>query len=195
MSIRARGIDTSHYNGDITHAVSQSDFVISQCTVGTWIDTAYAGDQAIARSQGKLAAAYHYAVYGPGPTRQAQVFLAHAGNADWLMVDAEQRGSNRLLNHPDTITAIIVNIRRLDPLHRKITLYSSRATTVNDKGVQRSIWKAVTAQDANHVADYGGDPNRSGAQPPVPWSFWQYSGTGIDRDWYAGTLAQLKAWV
>lgn len=177
------GIDTSHYNGDVTvHTLDGSSFGFGQCTVGTWPDPAYAGDQATMRAAHATTGAYHYAVYGPGPTRQAQTFLLHAGTAQLLALDCEARGSNGILQRPATIKAIIINIRRLDPHKRKIGLYSSRGTWPGDMG-----------QDFNWVADYDGDPNRPGVSPRIPWDFWQRSGNGIDRDMWHGTLAQLHA--
>ncbi len=180
---RPQGLDLSHYNGTVTvHTFDGSDFMFGQCSVGLWADPAYAGDQATAAKAHVTRGAYHYAVYGPGPTRQAQYFLAHAGDAPLLAVDAEARGSNGILRHPETIKALIVNIRRIDPHHRKIGLYSSRGT-----------WPGDCAQDFNWVADYVGEPDRAGVAPRIEWKFWQKSGNGIDRDEFNGTLAQLHA--
>lgn len=195
----ARGIDTSHYNGDISHALASVDYAIAQASVGTWTDPAYAGDARSMQAAGVNRGAYHYAVYGPGPTRQAQKFLsviATGPQPQFLAVDAETRGSNRLLDHPATITALIVNIRRLDKLRRPILLYASRLTSVIDKaGHKVPIWRNVTAQDGNWVADYAGAPDRPGIALKVPWLFWQYSGTGIDKDVFNGSVADLHRWI
>ncbi len=177
--------------------MQQVDYCIAQATVGTWIDSAYAGDARTIHAYGKMLGAYHYGMYGPGPTRQARAFLSvvNAGPlAQFLAIDAEARGSNRLLAHPATITALIVNVRKLDIHKRPILLYSSRATSVIVNGNNVSIWKAITAQDDNWVADYVGAPDRV-VSPSVPWRLWQYSGTGIDKDAYHGSVAQMKAWL
>jgi GH25 family lysozyme M1 (1,4-beta-N-acetylmuramidase) len=192
--LNVQGIDTSHYNGDVTvHTLDGSDFAFGQATVGLWLDPAFPGDLATFKKAGVVTGAYHYGVYGPGPTRQAQIFLDSCGNAQLLAVDAEARGSNRLLNHPETIRALIINIRNLDPLHRRIGLYASRATLVHTPQGDVSIWRAVTEQDFNWCADYVGDPNRPGVSPRVPWTFWQKSGNTIDRDVFNGSRIKLNA--
>lgn len=192
----AKGVDLSHFNGDVTNVIRASVYAISQATVGLWVDPAYAGDARETLALHKIHGAYHYGVYGPGPTRQASKFLAVVGDKpQFLAVDAESRGSNRLLNHPETIAALIVNIRRLDPHKRKILLYSSRATSVLLRGKQVSIWSAITVQDGNWVADYVGNPSRPNVSPHPNWNFWQYSGTGVDKDVFHGSEGDLRAWL
>lgn len=175
------GIDTSHFNGDVTtHTLAGCSFAFGQASVGLWGDPAFPGDLATFKKADVVTGAYHYAVFGPGPTRQAQYFLGKALDAEILAVDAETRGSNGILQHPATVRALIVNIRRLDPRKRPIGLYSSRGT-----------WPGDCAQDFNWVADYVGDPHRPGVSPRIPWKFWQRSGNTIDRDVFAGTLDDL----
>jgi hypothetical protein len=99
--------------------------------------------------------------------------LRHAANAKFLAVDDESTA----LRYPKTVRAIIINIRKLDPRKRRILLYASEAN-----------WPGDLGQDGNWVANWSREPR-------IPWDFWQYSGTGLDRDWFHGTAAQLKAWV
>lgn len=192
---RPQGIDTSHYNGRISIATLEGcAFAFGQASVGLWADPLFLPDQAVMKEAHlTLRGAYHYAVYGPGDTRQAEYFLAHASDADVLAVDAEIRGSNRILSHPYVIAGIIANIRKLDPHHRLIGLYGSRATQVLGSNGNRSMWLPSLGQDFNWVADYDGDPYRPGASPRVPWRFWQRSGTGTDHDVFSSTLADLAA--
>lgn len=192
--LRPQGVDVSHYQGNVSTIIASQQFAISQASVGTWTDSMNAEHlREMARFPALVRETYHYAVYGPGPTRQAMLYLRNSEPAEILNVDAETRGTAGLLFHPDTITALIVNIRRLDQGKRPVNLYSSRATSVRNPktGQPVSIWSYITAQDHNWVADYDGDPNRPTTSPRVPWTFWQKSGTGIDRDVFNGSVAQL----
>lgn len=170
----ARGIDTSSHNGDIRHALAGCDFAIARASIGNGFDPAFAADLNTMQSMGLVTGAYHYATYGPGPTRQAALFIRHAADAEFLVIDAE----STVLRYPKTIRAIIANTKRLDPRHRKVGLYSSEGT-----------WPGNLGQDFNWVANW------SHAPTTVEWRFWQYKGSPLDRDEYHGTRAQLETWL
>lgn len=179
----ATGIDTSHYNGDIRTILKSVDFAIGQASVGTWTDPSFVGDQASMVAEGNVRMGYHFAVYGPGDTRQAEEFLGACGSTLGLAIDAE---GNTLLSHLNVVAGIIANVRKLDPLKRKILLYGSRDTP---------LWAHDLGQDANWVADYVGLPNRVGVSPRVPFLIWQRSGTGVDHDLCIKSKSQLLAWL
>ena len=187
------GIDVSVFQGDVSAKLPSCAFAISQATVGMWVDPHNAEHLAEFKKFSLLVPqSYHYAVYGPGDGRQAELYLQHSEGFDILAVDAEARGSNGILYHPDVIIGIIENIKKLDPHKRNVLLYSSRETLVtNNRGQSVSIWKYVSVQDGNWVADYSGRPDRSGIYDPVKWMYWQRSGQGIDLDTYYGSQAQL----
>ena len=171
----ATGIDTSHYQpGDITAALKGCTFAIGQASVGVWSDPTYTIHTTECVKAGVVAAAYHYVVPGPGDGRQAAVFLTAAGpRAQFLAIDHE----GPALRYPTLTRGIIANVRRLDKLHRKIGLYCSNDNYPGDLG-----------QDFNWIADYA-------TVPSVAWEFWQKSGSGIDHDVFAGTVAQFTAWL
>ena len=171
----ARGIDVSVYNGSIASILPAIDFVIARASVGAARDAKYADHQAATLHARKVLGAYHFAVYGPGPTRQAQAFLASATHAAFLAVDDE----GVALTHPATVRAIIANLHRLDPQRRKVGLYSSEGT-----------WPGNLGQDFDWVAHYG----LGNGKPTRPYRFFQYQGHPLDRDEYNGTVVELVQW-
>lgn len=175
----AKGIDSSMFNRDITHLVPQVDFAIVKASQGAYADGWYKHNSAAVLAGHKVLGAYLYAVYGPGPTRQARTFLLAASNAAFLVVDDEGFGPTGGLNHADTVRAIIANIHNLDPQKRNVGLYSSDGT-----------WPGDLGQDFNWIADYVDAPGH-------PWKFWQYNDGGgkLDHDEYNGTPAALAAWA
>lgn len=170
----ARGIDVSSANGSIARIIPALDFCIVRATVGTKPDLTYRSHAHDTLMAGKVLGAYHWPIYGPGPTRQAAAFLAVATNAAFLCVDDEGLS----LHHPTLIRGIIANLHKLDTQRRRVLLYASDGNYPGDLG-----------QDANWIADWGGPVDH-------PWLFHQYSNGGgkLDRDEFHGTNAQLIAW-
>ena len=166
---RPQGIDVSVFNGDITSALKGKQFAFARASIGNGYDGAFKHHLADMREQGIVTGAYHYATYGPGPTRQARLFLKYALDAEILAVDAE----SSVLRYPKTIRAIVINIRNLDPLKRPIALYSSEGT-----------WPGNMTQDFNWVANWSREPR-------LHWAFWQRRGAPLDLDVFNGTLAEL----
>jgi GH25 family lysozyme M1 (1,4-beta-N-acetylmuramidase) len=168
----AEGIDVSVYNGSVAAIVPGLDFVIARASIGASVDGRYHDHAASTLHSGKVLGAYHFAVYGPGPTRQARTFLDVATRAAFLAVDDE----GVALTHPETVRGIIANLHKLDPQRRHVGLYSSDGT-----------WPGDLGQDFDWVASWGQPPGR-------PWRFWQYSGTKLDRDQYQGDVVALRTW-
>lgn len=167
------GIDVSQFNGDISNALKTCNFAFARASIGGGYDATYAGHLADMHRANVIRGAYHYATFGPGPTRQANMFLRHADDAEILAVDAE----SSVLRHPQTIRAIVINIRNLDVQKRPILLYSSEGT-----------WPGDMTQDANWVANWSRMPN-------ITWLFWQYRGSPLDRDKFNGTVTQLHTFA
>lgn len=172
----AAGIDVSVWQADISHLVPQVDFVIARASIGAGTDARYAKHAAVTLHAGKVLGAYHFATFGPGPTRQAQTFLKAAGNAAFLVVDDE----GVALKHPATVRGIIANLHKLDPQRRFVGLYSSEGT-----------WPGDLGQDFAWVAHYG----LNGKKPKLPYRFFQSRGSPLDLDEYNGSATALKAWA
>jgi hypothetical protein len=172
----ARGVDASVFNQSIAHLVPQIDFAILRASIGAGGDGWYKRNAVAMHAVGKPYGAYHYATYGPGPTRQARTLLLAAGNAAFLAVDDE----GVALTHPETVRGIIANLHALDPQRRHIGLYSSDGT-----------WPGDLGQDFDWVAHYG----LNGGKPSRPYRFFQSRGAPLDLDEYHGTVAQLEAWA
>lgn len=168
----ARGVDVSHYNGSITNLLKQVDFVIAKSSEGAFVDAKYAQFSAQTLKAGRVLGAYHFGIYGPGPTRQAQTMLSAARNAAFLVLDVE----GNALSHLPVMRGIIANLHKLDTQRRWVGLYSSDGT-----------WPGDLGQDFDWVAHWGHEPLR-------PWRFWQYQGVPIDLDQYNGDTAHLVAW-
>jgi GH25 family lysozyme M1 (1,4-beta-N-acetylmuramidase) len=166
---RPQGIDVSQWQGDITNVLKGKQFAFARASIGNGYDKSFAAHLADMKREGIVTGAYHYATYGPGPTRQATLFLKYALDAEILALDAE----SSVLRYPKTIKAIMVNIRNLDPRNRPIALYSSEGT-----------WPGNMTQDINWVANWS-------REPKLHWTFWQKRGAPLDLDVFNGTLAQL----
>jgi GH25 family lysozyme M1 (1,4-beta-N-acetylmuramidase) len=169
----ARGIDVSAFNGSIEHIIRPLDFCIVRASVGAFLDSRYEKHSHDVLMAHKVLGAYHFATYGPGPTRQARTLLNAAGNAAFLVVDDE----GMTLAHPTTVRWIIANLHKLDRQRRHVLLYASDGN-----------WPGDLGQDGNWVANWSHEPTRT-------WRFWQNTGVTLDHDEYHGTAAQLQAWA
>lgn len=171
--MNARGIDVSHYNGPITNLLKQVDFVIAKSSQGAFVDSKYATFSAQTLAAKKVLGAYHFGVYGPGPTTQAKTMLSVARNAQFLVLDVE----GEALRYPAVMRGIIANLHKLDPQKRWVGLYASDGN-----------WPGDLGQDFDWPAHWDHEPRR-------PWRFWQYQGHPLDLDEYNGDVAHLQAWA
>lgn len=180
-----RGIDVSLWQSDAFEAsnLPGCSFVIVKISQAGFIDSSAPGHIATAKKAGVVVGGYHFLDPEPPAITQAQVFLAHAGDCEFLAVDVEGQILTRGMTFAqDMAQGFIGYVKAHDP--RKVLMYSSRGT-----------WPGLCGADAAWVADYDGDPNRSGVSPRIRWAFWQYGGTGIDRDYFAGSQADLFAFA
>jgi hypothetical protein len=163
------GIDVSRWQATTPSLVGKS-FLFARATYGTFTDAMYATHIINARAAGLVAGAYHFGRAGNVPG-QVAAFLARAGDADLFCLDLESDGASSM--SLGEAQAFIVAVHASG---RKIGLYHS------DSGF------AHIGQDWDWVANWSQVPAR-------PWTFWQYGGSGVDRDKFNGTLAQLQALV
>jgi len=168
-----QGIDISIWQNYLP-AIKGLSFAFARASVAGSLDQSYGKHRLAIRKAGLILGAYHYLVYGPGGARQAELFLSAAGDADILAMDIESSA----LKYPQTGRSFIYNLKKMDKKKRPILLYSSQGT-----------WPGDLGQDANWVARWGS------MEPTIPWKFWQYQGVTVDRDYFNGTLSELKAFA
>lgn len=166
----AQGIDVSKWQAT-TPALAGLSFLIARASIGTTVDPMYATHIANARKAGLVVGAYHYNWTGD-PRVQARYFLTMAGDVDLYAIDVE--GATRFSD--DAARAFI------DECHlagKRCGLYAS-LSGYPDVGQD---WRWIAYWSSTDKA------------PTLPWDFWQYGGTGVDRDAFRGTEAELRAWI
>lgn len=163
------GVDVSRWNS--TPSLSGLSFLFARATYNTFVDPRYVTHTTAARAAGLIVGAYHFGVNGP-VAAQVSAFLSVAAKAQLLVLDLEKDGDNPRMTD-DQARQFIAGVHARG---RKIGLYHSRSG-FPDLG-----------QDYNWVAQWSATPPTG-----VSWSFWQYSGVGLDRDQYSGSWLQLRA--
>lgn len=163
-----QGIDVSHYQA-VTPPLAGLSFLFAKATEGvTFVDPLYATHTAAARAAGLVVGAYHFGVADDGAA-QARAFLAVAAAADLLALDLETSAA------PMTNAQATAFIAAVHAAGRKVGLYHSLS------GFLR------LGQDWDWVAKWSSVP------PPLPWTFWQWQGTPLDKDAFNGDVASLRA--
>ena len=161
------GIDVSQWNAATPPLVGQS-FAFARATYGSGIDTRYAMHAANIRKAGVVLGAYAFGVNADGAA-QARAFLAIAHGADLLVLDLENEAGKTPMGEVQA-RAFIATVKAAGfkcGLYHQLSGYPS------------------LGQDWDWVAVWGSAP------PARNWDFWQYQGTGIDRDRFNGTLDDL----
>lgn len=161
------GFDVSYANGTITSFAGQS-FAFIRATYGLIRDTGWDGHYASCRKAGIVTGAYHFGVGNVNVAQQVTAFISTAHTADLLALDLESDP------HPMSDAQAAEFIATVHARGRKIGLYHSRSG-FPDLG-----------QDWNWVAQWGSTPPTG-----IAWAFWQWTGTGLDRDHFNGDLAAL----
>lgn len=165
------GIDVSYANaGDLNNPDSIA-FCFAKATEGTSQDARWAQHSQWALAHGKVLGAYHFGRSGSGAA-QAQAFL-HAVGSSTRLVALDIEGGD-----PISLPEARVFIAACRAAGRTVGVYHSISGFPTGLG-----------QQYNWVAWYNG---RAQA-PTVPWAFWQWVGSPLDRDYYNGSEAQLRA--
>jgi len=163
------GIDISYAQATTPSLIGLS-FVFCRATYGgTGVDTMWATHSADVRSQGKVLGAYHFWYDGTSGATQAAHFLSIAPNADLYALDFEGSAVDQ--------TGAKAFIAAVQAAGKKCALYHSLSGFPS--------W----GQNYNWVADWSTTP------PAISWTFWQYQGSPLDRDRFAGDAAALAALV
>lgn len=177
------GVDLSNYQ-HVTPSLTGESFVIAKATEGTsFVDPYYAQHVAAAVAAGDVHGAYHFGHTDLDPVAQADFFLAHAPDAQFVALDSEGRARMTVAQEQ----AFFGRIAAVRP-----ALVGRRLLYESQSGFDRAA-----GQDANWVAVWGSTP------PTVPWLFWQYTSNGtlgastqrLDLDRFNGTLDQLRAFA
>jgi hypothetical protein len=168
MSDVALGIDISTYQVH-TPPLKGLSFLFARASIGTMTDGRYAMHIANARKAGLVTGAYHFGDKNINPVRQAQVFLAAAGDVDFYFLDVE----GKTAQGPADIRAFFAEVRKAG---KRIGLYHS------------SSGFPELGQDYNWIAMW--DPH--GRPPSHRWDFWQQRGSPLDLDRYNGSTDELR---
>lgn len=163
-----KGIDVSQWQAT-TPSLTGLSFLFARASIGLDPDTKYKAHVANARAVGLVVGAYHFNWREISVSAQVRTFLAAAGDADLLVVDVEGNHAFTLGQTRDFITGV----KAADTKHRKVGLYMSE-----------SGFYLTAGQDFNWIANWSHEPVKD-------WSFWQYRGSPLDLDYFAGTAADL----
>ena len=163
------GIDVSRWQSSTPNLTGLS-FLFARATYGAVHDPLYQTHIANARKAGCLVGAYHFGVGDVPVPDQVSAFLAAAGSVDFYVLDLESNGRHASMTNAQA-TAFIAAVKAKG---RKIGLYHSASGYPS------------LGQDYRWVASWTMTP------PARPWAFWQYRGSPLDLDRFAGTLNDLR---
>lgn len=169
MTAYLDGIDVSAHNG--VYSTAGQDFVFIRACYGVLKDTRYDQHFAQAKAAGVVTGAYCFG-RNMDATDQADRLLEIGGACDYLFLDREADAGHPTMTVPQARTFI----RHLHDKGRRAGLYASESGYPSD----------AFGADYRWVANYS-------RKPSIPWNFWQYSGTSLDRNYFDGTLDQLRA--
>src|SRR4051794_7496978 len=85
------GLDVSMYQPVIDHALIGQSFVVVKVSQANFTDPLYQRHIVAAKRAQVVIGGYHYLDPEPPAVTQADVFLRHAGDAEFLAVDVEGR--------------------------------------------------------------------------------------------------------
>jgi hypothetical protein len=164
------GIDISHWQARTPPLGTSLGFVFARAVYGSTPDDRYAMHAATVRAAGKVLGAYAFGRDADGAA-QARAFLEVVGPRVRLVaLDYERDGDHGHM----TVAQARAFIATVKASGRACGLYASESGYPS------------LGQDWNWVANWD-------RQPRVPWAFWQYRGSPLDLDRFAGTMAELRA--
>ena len=208
MTVQTRGIDVSHYQGNIQWpSVADSDvaFCFIKATEGTaYVDPMFQANWSGSSAAGLYRGAYHFGRPGSDPIAQAQLFY-NTVSADGTLGPGDLPPALDLETLDGQSPADVLQWT-LAFLARADELFGRRTILYTDPGFWQSLQNLpgcqVLASRPLWLAAYSAVPHT-----PPPWSswtFWQYSDGSanggsavpgvsgeVDQDWFVGTAAQL----
>lgn len=173
----AKGIDVSHYQGDIDWSVIRDQgvsFAFIKATEGSsYVDDFFAYNWEEAQKEGILTGAYHFFSFDSPAKSQAQLFIETVGDLSGHLgsvIDVEYYGDKEA--NPPSAELIIPELQKLlslleEQYHAKPIIYTT--------------YKVYHKYLEGNFSDY---PLwiRNVYYPPIDidreWTFWQYSDTG-----------------
>jgi hypothetical protein len=165
------GIDISG-NQTSTPPLTGKSFCIVKATEGLWHDPMYATHCANVRKAGIALGAYAFNRSDVDVASQATEFAKTSGNADFWAIDVE--GAHMFT--PAQATLFMQTFRKVTG--HKIGMYLSASPFPKYK---------ACGQDWNWIASY---PTIA---PELPYHIWQYQGSPLDLDQFAGDIAAFRA--
>ncbi len=208
MTVQTRGIDVSHYQGNIqwpSVAGSNVAFCFIKATEGTaYVDPMFQANWSGSSAAGLYRGAYHFGRPGSDPIAQAQFFY-NTVSADGTLgpgdlppvLDLETLDGQ---SPADVLQWTLAFLAQTDEL------FGRRTILYTDPGFWQSLQNLpgcqVLASRPLWLAAYSAAPH---IPPPwSSWTFWQYSDGSanggsavpgvsgeVDQDWFVGTVAQL----
>lgn len=174
----ARGIDIS-YAQPITPSLDGLDFVVVKASEGNFRDPQWEQHSSKVRAAGKVLGAYHFGRREWSAVMQAELLWSVAQGADFWALDYEPSTRGTLMTRTQA-REFVIAFR--DVSGKSVGLYQSL-------GHPQPYPADSLGADWRWVAYWGQQP------PPVRWQFWQWKGTPLDRDYYNGSVNDLRAFL
>ena len=186
-----RGIDVSRWQGKLDWTAEKAsgvEFAFTKATEGLTInDSTFQYNWAGLKTVGVMRGAYHFFHPGLNALNQAEYFCNTVGSLqkgdlplmlDWESTDGVPSSSDK--EDGFTFLQAVEHFSKKTPIIYTGP-YFAQALSLDERFAKYPLF----------VAHYGV------RCPLVPepwknWTFWQYSGTGIDHDLFNGILDQLK---
>ena len=191
-SVRARGVDISHYQEGFKYD-KKYDFVVQKATAGwSWTDPDF---EVLLPEVMKapIRGAYHYFLTGLDPIAQAAHFWATVKDHDYhfLAVDYESRNNNLNQAGEENLFRFWHKLQTLTNM--PVLLYSNPYTLKDNLFPYNDFWKGVPLW----VGHWNGqDPDTGEPETYGPnWTIWQYGSDTIDHNVFHGTLEEMQEWA
>ncbi len=164
------GIDVSVWQAN-TPPLTGLAFLFARASYGSTVDPRYAQHTGNARAAGLVVGAYHFGTSEP-VVDQVAAYVSVIRGANLFVLDYEsEQGRQRM-----SPTQAREFIRAIQARGLRVGLYASESGFPS------------LGQDWNWVANWS-------ARPTIPWSFWQYQGSPLDRDRFNGAATELVAFA
>lgn len=205
--IRVKGIDVSHYQGDIpwNNLSTSIDFAICKASEGkSLLDTEFKANWANIKSSGRIRGAYHFYLTSDDPVTQANFFWKTVSDYEAtdlpLILDIESASLRGTVTPEQLQKDILEFLNSLQEASGKTPIIYS-----NTSFATQYLNNAALARYPLWVAEYTSrdDPKIPSAWQEVGWNFWQKSDTydlgkiegDVDFDLFNGSREQLIQFI
>lgn len=199
------GIDASRWQGDIdwktARAAGVSFAYVKATEGGDLLDPMFEAHWTGAKKAGVRHGAYHYYYFCRPAEEQARWFIRHVprdSSALPPVLDLEWNHQSKTCRLRPTGTIVRQEAERfLDILERH---YGKRPVIYTTVDFHRDTNIGTLKNTEFWLRSVADPPHKT--YPGLPWTFWQYTGTGVvpgvatpvDINVFAGTLDQWRAW-